>query len=513
MTTNSTFTHGVRGLFATGLVAILAACGGSGGSSSDDGSTSGSTPVAARGIITQLGSIWVNGCRYVAAPGGTYKSDDGEPISFDDYQVGQLVSIKGTKSGASCVANEVEYEAEVEGSADVDGKINGITILQNSNTNAPGIPDPLLNGQRYEVSGVWINDFTIEATFIKEDDDSGLEALIDEIKGEVQVINSPTSFDVKDITFNMAGAAPHGLTGGEYVEVHFDNCAGVAPDLVCTASLVEIEDDIFDLAQGYEFEIEGAVDKAPTDCPPAARIKVDDLCVDIDSKPAEWLDGLEQGQFDDLVQGSRVEVEGHMVSDPTRDYLRADEVKGRGNRVRVTSIATNADDLAGTFDLFGGNINVTTMSGVTQFEDGLTINTVEAAASVEVRGVRTGPNSVLALRIKDDGGLSSGGRHELRAEVDSVTVVQDNNWSNDRLTVMGIVSQANPGTDLEIGDMVIADSDTNPATAQAIEDFLLTIDADNNPANGPRDVVEIGVDIVGPSPYTADSWEVEEEDD
>ena len=83
---------------------------------------------------------------------------------------------------------------------------------------------------------------------------------------------------------------------------------------------------------------------------------------------------------------------------------------------------------------------------------------------------------------------------------------------------MGVVSRANSGTDLEIGDMVIADSDTNPATPQDIENFLLTIDADNNPANGPRDVVEIGVDIgsgsgTGGDPYVADEWEVEEEDD
>jgi hypothetical protein len=139
-----------------------------------------------------------------------------------------------------------------------------------------------------------------------------------------------------------------------------------------------------------------------------------------------------------------------------------------------------------------------------------------AADSVEVRGVRTGPNSVLALRIKDDGGLSSGDRHELRAEVDSVTVVQNDDSLDDRLTVMGVVSRADLDTDLEIGDLVIADSDANPpmpATPQAIEGFLLTIDADNDPANGPRDIVEIGIVINGGAPYLADKWEVEEEDD
>jgi hypothetical protein len=449
----------------------------------------------------------------VACGGGSSSSDDEDTAQGSTPDVGQVVSIKGTKNadGVTCVADEVEYEAEIEGTADVDGKINGITILQTSNTNAPGIP-ALLDGQRYEVSGVWLSDLAIEATFIKEDDDGGTGDLIDEIKGEVQTIHSPSSFEVKDITFNMAGAAPHGLTGGEYVEVHFDNCINAAPDLECTASLVEIEDDIFDLAEGMEMEFEGAVDKTPSGCPPEADLKIDGMCVD--SSSAIFMDGLED--VDSLVQGSRVEAEGHVISTLAGDYLRADKIKGRGNRVRVTSIATNLDDIAGTFDLIAGNINVTTMSGVTEF-DGLTINTVEAAPSVEIRGVRTGPSSVLALRVKDDGGLSSGDRHELRAEVDSVTVTQNDDSSDDRLTVMGVVSRAELDTDLEIGDLVIADSDANPpmpATPQAIEGFLLSIDADNDPANGPRDIVEIGIDIgTGSPPYLADEWEVEEEDD
>ena len=513
MTTNSTFTRGVKGLFATGLMAMLVACGGGSSSSDDEDTAQGSTPVVARGVITQLGSIWVTGCRYVEAPGGTYKSDDGESISFDDYDVGQVVSIKGTKNadGVTCVADEVEYEAEIEGTADVDGKINGITILQTSNTNAPGIPNPLTNLQRYEVSGVWLSDLAIEATFIKVDDDGGTGDLIDEIKGEVQTIHSASSFEVKDITFNMAGAAPHGLTGDEYVEVHFDNCVGTAPGLACIASLVEIEDDIFDLAEGMEMEFEGAVDKTPSGCPPEADLKIDGMCVD--SSSAIFMDGLED--VDSLVQGSRVEAEGHVSSTLAGDYLRADKIKGRGNRVRIKSIATTPG--ADTFNLIDNNVTVETMSGVTEFEPPLSnIADAIAADSVEVRGVRTGPNSVLALRIKDDGGLSSGDRHELRAEVDSVTVVENDDSLDDRLTVMGVVSRADLDTDLEIGDLVIADSDANPpmpATPQAIEGFLLTIDADNDPANGPRDIVEIGIVISGGAPYLADEWEVEEEDD
>jgi hypothetical protein len=520
MTKNSIIKHGVRGLFATGLVATLVACGGGSSSSSDD-SSGGSVPVAARGVITQLGSIYVTGCRYVEAPGGTYKSDDGEPILFDDYKVGQMVSIKGKRNddGVSCVADEVEYEAEIEGTADNDGKINGITVLQTSNTNAPGIPAQLQNLERYEVSGVWLNDLTIEATFIKEDDDGGTGDLIDEIKGEVQVINSPSSFDVKDITFNMAGAAPHGLTGGEYVEVHFDNCAGTAPDLVCTASLVEIEDDIFDQAEGMEIEFEGAVDLDVSSCPPGvAEFKVDGICIDSSSKPAEWMDGLTE--FADLVEGSRVEAEGHMVGTAPNNYLRADKIKGRGNRVRVSSIAENV--VAGppcTFTLVDSKISVEILDCGNAFEGdhsgggALTIGNLDGE-EVEVRGIRTGDSSMMALRVKESGLSGSGDRHEIRAEVD----LDGADTSNDTLTVMGIVSDADACTEIEIGDMVVSGDEVCDTTLQGIDDFLTLVDDDTNAVNGPRDIVEIGFEITSGSgtdidPYLAEEWEIEEEDD
>ena len=320
-----------RGLLTAGLVTMLLACGG--GSGGGNETAEASIPVTTRGVITQLGSIWVTGCRYVAAPGGTYKSDDDDSASFDDYEVGQLVSIRGRKSDddISCVADEVAYEAEIEGTADVDGKINGIEIVQTPMTNntAPGAPDPLNNGDRYEVSGIWIDDFTIEATFIKVDDDAD-----DEIKGFVKN-DGPTSFDVREITFNWTGTPD--VSDDDFVEVHFDSCVGTAPDVTCNATKVEIEDDFFDRAEGMEVEIEGAVDLDTSGCPAEAEFKVDGVCIDSDSKPAQWMDGL--SAFEDLVQGARVEAEGHMVSSSPMNYLRADKIKGRGNRVRVSSVA------------------------------------------------------------------------------------------------------------------------------------------------------------------------------
>ena len=515
MNTKSMITQGFRALVATWLAATLIACGGGGGSSDDDTAAT-SEKVVARGVITQLGSIKLNGVKYETPNGKSYSNDD-STSTVANYQVGQVVSLRGRRNddGVTGTANEVEYEAEIEGAADVNGDINGIVILRTPTTNAPGIPDPLDNGTRYEVSGIWIDNTTIEATFIKEDDDSGAGGDgVDEIKGLVETVNSPTSFDVRGITYSYSGSPV--VAERDLVEVHFNPATCSGSPLSCTATSVELEDDFFDQAEGLEIEIEGAVDLDTTGCPAAAEFKVDGVCIDSDSKPAQWMDGLTE--FADLVRGSRVEAEGHMVSSSPMDYLRADKVKGRGNRVRVSSIAENV--LAGppcTFTLIEGNISVTILDCVDAFEGDtpsngpLDISNLDGE-EVEVRGVRTGPSAMMAVRVKADSLSGGGDRHELRAEVD----VGGADRLNNELTVMGITSFANGFTELEVDDIEITPGNGSTTNAD-IDSFLGLIDDDTNPANGPRDVVEAGFDITTgdgtTTAYTADEWEIEEEDD
>jgi len=513
MTKHKLIVNGFRGLATTGLVSLLVACGGGGGegeggSGSDDQVSGGSVPIVTRGVITQLGSIWVNGCRYVAAPGGTYKSDDDDSASFDDYEVGQLVSIRGRRNddGISCVADEVEYEAEIEGAAGSDGKINGIEIVQTPKTNntTPGAPDPLTNDDRYKVSGIWIDDFTIEATFIKEDDDAN-----DEIKGIVKN-DGPTSFDVREITFNWTGTPD--VSDDDFVEVHFDSCVGTAPNVICNATIVELEDDVFDQAEGMEVEIEGAVNKDVSSCVAdgitGADFKIDNICIDWDS--TAWMDGL-MGS-DDVVEGSRVEAEGHVIN----GLLVAEKIKGRGNRVRISSVAENV--LSGppcTFTLVEGKISVTVLDCVNAFKGDadnsggpLNISNVDGE-EVEVRGVRTNhPGEMMAIRIKASGLSGGGDRHEIRAEVDFGGV----NEIDRQVTVLGVITQGVAGvsgTELELNDAMY------PGT---LDQFLNRIDDNNDATDGPRDVIDVDFDIDPgdgsiSSPYEAHQYEIEEEDD
>jgi len=488
MNTSTKIYTAIRGLSATALILSLAACGGGGGG----GGGSSTESVVSRGVITQLGSIWVNGVEWETPNGGSYSSDDSSS-SVADYQVGQMVSIRGRRNddGVSGVADEVEYEAEIEGAAQ-SGEINGVLILITPNTNTsqiPGFGGSLDDTVRYEVSGVWINNTTIEATFIKEDDDGDG---IDEIKGFVEAVVPGVSLTVHGTTYSYGG--PTVVAVGDYVEIHFNGT---------TASSVELEDDFLDEAEGVEIEIEGAANLDTTGCPADADFKIDVTCIDWDLKPAVFMDGLLDSS--EVTDGSRVEAEGHKNAD---GLLIADKIKGRGNRVRVTSIAGNVSVGAGTFELIEGNIQVSTMSGVTVFEDGLSINTLtsgDALNGIEVRGVRTGPTSLLAIRVKLDGLSGGGNRHELRAEVD----LNGADSATGRVSVMNVVSQGNGGTELQIDDMLYAGTLTQ---------FLDLVDDNDNPADGARDIIEIGFDVSSGdgsagAPYVAEEIEVEEEDD
>lgn len=485
----------VKGMAITGLVSMLIACGGGGNG------TSSSESIVARGVITSLGSIWVNGVEYETPNGGSYSQDDNTSTTAS-YQVGQVVSIRGMRhsDGVSGIATEVDYEAELEGAAS-GGAINGVTILIASNANVAlaslDVNGNLIDNNRYEVSGFWLDNSTIEATFVKDDDDGDS---VDEVRGFVEAVPSGTSLTVHGLTYTYTGIPA--IAVGDLVEIHFD------PDTLI-ASRVEFEDDFFDgQADGQEVEIEGAVNTDIADlsanCALEADFMIDLTCIDWDFVDS-WEDGL-TGPVD-MVSGLRVEAEGHFNAD---GLLLAEKIKGRGNQVRITAIVSNVDGTGGpgTLDVFGGAIQVTTQSGLTEIED-----TIFNTGGFEIRGIRTGATSVLAVRIKADSVGTN--EHELRAEIDENGV---DSSSPNIITVMGISSIVDSSTKLEDEDNIIA---TGGATAEAVIDsFLNSIDDDNivNITNGPRDVIEVRIDTsIGQgtfgSPYTAIQVEIEREDD
>ena len=486
MNTHEKSYKGLKWLAIYGLVGSLAACGGGGGSAPSTGES-----IVARGVITQMGSIWVNGVEYETPDGGSYSNDD-STSSTANYEVGQVVSIRGTRNddGVSGTADEVEYEAELEGAA-VGNTINGVTIITDQT---------LTTGIRYEVSGFWVNDSTIEATFIKEDDDGGAPGVgdsVDEVKGFVESFTAG-SLTLHGVTYTYSGTPV--VAVGDYVEIHFSGT---------NASLVELEDDVFDnLPEGQEIEFEGSVNLNTAGCAADADFRIDSTCIDWDSV-TEWSDGL-TGSID-MVNGLRVEAEGHFVG----DLLVAEKIKGRGNEVRITSTAGNISGVDGTFDLLNGDIQVTTESGLTEFDldTGSTVGDITSGDGLEVRGIRTGATTFLALRVKSEG--VNADRHELRAKIDE----NGADSSLNTVTVMGITSEADLNTELKIEDTIIA-TGSGTTTESQIDSFLDGIDDDNiiSLTNGPRDVVEVRIDTTAgdgsmADPYTARQIEIEIDDD
>ena len=479
MTTHQNITKGIKSFATIGLASLLIACGG--------GGSAGSESVVARGVITALGSIWVNGVEYETPPGGSYSNDD-TSSSTASFNVGQVVSIRGrlNDDGVSGTATEVEYEAEIEAAADSANTINGVTILiiaGSTNVSQASLTSGALNiGSRYEVSGFWLDDSTIEATFIKDDDDGGPGGDgIDEVKGYVEAIDS-TSITLHGVKYQYSGASAT-FSVGDFVEIHFTSGTFVA-------SQVQLEDDFFDnQGEGQEVEFEGMVNIDPSDlaaCPGAADFIIDMTCIDWNAN-THWSDGLDSEA--DLVSGIRVEVEGHVNA---VGVLVAEEIKGRGNRVRALSIPIVTG--AGTFDLFEGAIQVTT-SAATELDD-IPLSTL-LAGGVEVRGIRTGLTSILATRIKTEDVPVE--RNELRAQVDPGSV--DSSVSSESITLMGLTLSVNASTRLEIEDVLYTSTLTS---------FLDMIDDNDSIADGPRDIVDLRFNM---STLIADQIEIEIEND
>jgi hypothetical protein len=323
-----------------------------------------------------------------------------------------------------------------------------------------------------------------------DDDGDG----VDEIKGFVEAVNPGVSLTVHSVVYSYGG--PTVVAIGDYVEVHFNGTV---------ASKVELEDDFDDVAEGQEVEFEGAVNMDPGDlasCPIGADFLIDTTCIDWDSVPdSGWRDGLTDES--DMVAGIRVEAEGHY--DATT-LLIAEKIKGRGNRVRALAIVDTGSIGTGTFTLFDGIINVTTLSGLTEYENLANFAAITNNAGLKVKGIRTGPNSLLALRIEAE--TVAVDEHDLRAEIDE----NGADSGTGRVTVMGVTSQAvEPGTELELNDTLFSGT---------LAMFLDMIDDDNivNSLNGPQDIVDVRIDTTsgngtGGSPYAADEIEIEEEDD
>ena len=292
---------GIRGLVATGLLGMLAACGG--GSGGDDDATLDS--VVARGVITEFGSVVMHGVRYETEKSRIVSADDGSLIienpSDDEVRqylgLGMVIELKGSSSDdGSGVAGTISVDSELVGPIDsIDSalrfiEVNAQTVTVTDDTI---IDDSIIeaacgceiaNDTRFGDLGqdldflfagvvfVEVNGFPtdggLQATRIEDVDNR--DRIIVEIRnaGEVEVkglVKNPTAtqFEINDlIVFYDAGAldddfGPGGLEADQFVEVKGTRRSATEMDAI------EIELEHGDLsdddADTDRFEIEGVI--------------------------------------------------------------------------------------------------------------------------------------------------------------------------------------------------------------------------------------------------------------
>jgi hypothetical protein len=349
MTKNSTITQGIKGLFATGLVATLVACGGGGGGSSG------------------FGSVIVNKVRYATTSARVVR-DDGTLIddspSDDDLKAilgeGNIVKVRGTRTDDSNgIANTITVDDETVGDIEIGSiddtnftfVVNGQTIfvspdtiiddsiIGNSATADAAFGtlnttlDLLLTGVvRVEVAGFPVQG-GIQATRIEDFNGSTtagtgeLGSNVDEIKGFVSNLGAD-SFQINDTIVSFGAGTifddDFTLAADQLVEVHGSTTGPTTFDAI----RIELEDDLFDDDFSGEFEVEGVIQSIVPDGTGGGDVTINGTTVTVADISA-------------LSEGLRIEIKGVLQSNGNIVITRVqDEAE---DNIRTEDLVISAD--------------------------------------------------------------------------------------------------------------------------------------------------------------------------
>lgn len=258
------------------LVLALAGCGGSSGGGTP---AAASAPVASKGVITALGSIFVNGVEYVTT--GTSVSMDKNSGSQSDLRVGRVVTVKGEQdSDTHGSATSVEYKDNLEGPVDTapdlaNNKFQALGQTIAVNTTAATVAagktvfqnitslSQLSANSVVEVSGMPDATGVIQASYIELK--GTLAAGTDiELKGTIANLDTTAkTFTVGALTVDYSAASlsmGSGIANGQFVQVSGTGAGytgGASPRLAATKVETDRED-----ADGIEHDklsVEGYV--------------------------------------------------------------------------------------------------------------------------------------------------------------------------------------------------------------------------------------------------------------
>jgi len=413
-------TRSAAASLASGLLALLSACGGGG-----DGLTlagggidgTGSPAQFSEGVMTR-GSVILNGVRYDDSQ-AVVRIDD-RTASASELASGMYVKLRGrvNADGSTGAAERVEVRNEARGAISAINAsakpaslvVVGQTVLVDDGTiyaNVAGLAG-LAVGSRVEVHGPRDAAGAIRASRVEL---TGT-ATVDELRGVVSELGA-TTFRLRGIgvSFGSAAISPAGagLANGQPVEVRgsFDAATGVF--IATRVGREDLEDEQVRPAAGQKLEVEGyiaAFDGA------AATFVLGGRTVRYSGNTH-----FEGGSAADLANDVRVEAEGTVDG---AGVLQAATIELRQSRATIKGLATAVDAAGGRLTVLGRPVRIDGLSEVRAVDAGGRDSTrladiVAGADRVEIRGRLDASGAIIAERIEETDDRDD----ELRGRVDA----------------------------------------------------------------------------------------------
>ena len=362
-----------------------------------------SNNAASQGVVTALGSVFVNGIRFHT--GSAAVMVNGAPATEANLKPGMVVKVRGTIDDATRTGTAAMVEAvrAVEGTIEAVGA-NTITVMGQVvriEDNVTRLNDDDLQkvfadaafavGNVVEVNGFVDDNGGIRATRVAKKASGGFQ-----VKGFVVSIGagslglSLTPGGAATLTVNFAGTLPAGIVVGSIIEA---KSAAAPVGGAITATLIKLDDNIG--VGGEKAKVEGIVMAGGT----VASFSINGRGVVTNA--ATLFDG---GLPADFAAGIRLEAEGLLDAN---GIIVASKISFRNN-IRIEADATAITATRVT-------LNVGTTVAVNQFtrvDAGIV-----APRHVEVRAFLDRNNNLIATRVIDRGVANNNNRIELQGVV------------------------------------------------------------------------------------------------
>ncbi len=375
-------------LTVLGSALALAGCGGGGsdgGTTASGGTTAGGS--SATGAITGFGSIIVGGVRFDDSA-ASVQDDDGASMNSGDLKLGMVVRIKGgkkTDDGTSirAKADSIEVHSELQGPVDSKTATSIVVLGQTVKISATTFFEDGLSlatlavGNVVEVHGFvdpLTNTLTATRVELKQN------AKVFKLQGAISALNTATkTFNIGTVTISyLTAVLPSSLTlaNGSVVRVRL----AITP-LTGTRTALKVQKFEIEKEDRNEAEVEGII----TAFTSTALFSVNGLPVNAGAivVPAG------------VKLGARVEVEGSIVN----GVLVAKKVELEDGadvaKFELHGTLSLLDTTAKTFVLRGVKVNY----GSATFSIGVTALSLANGLNIEVKGVRSEANVIVATRI------------------------------------------------------------------------------------------------------------------